>query len=170
MTTRKRSSIVSSAKAFERKLASMVGGRRIPSTGLLHEIDVESSDLAIQAKKGQRLPAYLNLWLEGIRGSAGMQAAGKLPMVVWNTWGADARDSVVVIHFGDFLAWRAGEGKSELTSDLMAKLAASQARVRLLTQALGGILEVANRAVENTEKRSSSPTSTEEGAVDDSQV
>ncbi len=149
MSTRKRSSIVSSAKAYERKVASLTGGRRNPSTGLLHEIDVQSGDLSIQCKKGQRMPGYLRQWLDGIVESAGTQAPGTLPMVVWNTWGADALDSVVVIRFGDFLAWRAGEGKSLGSRTLQGRLAVSQARVRFLTNALDKIEDEASRAVES---------------------
>ena len=53
-------------KAFERRLAHRVGGRRIPVTGERDGADVIAGPFVYQAKLRRGLPSYLRDWLRGI--------------------------------------------------------------------------------------------------------
>ena len=53
-------------KAFERRLARRVGGRRIPVTGERDGADVDAGPFVYQCKLRRGLPSYLRDWLRGI--------------------------------------------------------------------------------------------------------
>ena len=58
-------------KAYERRIAADLGGRRIPVTGLDRAgTDVEHSLFCVQAKLRRSLPAWLFTWLAGIVATA----------------------------------------------------------------------------------------------------
>ena len=57
-------------KAFERRLATRLGGRRIPVTGERDGADIVAGPFVYQAKLRQRMPSYLRDWLRGIVGAA----------------------------------------------------------------------------------------------------
>ena len=50
-------------KAFERRLATRVGGRRIPVTGARDGADVVAGPFVYQAKLRRGVPSYLKDWL-----------------------------------------------------------------------------------------------------------
>ncbi len=54
-------------KAFERRLARLLGTERIPVTGERAGADFETPLFAFQAKKRATVPGYLAEWLDGIR-------------------------------------------------------------------------------------------------------
>ena len=53
-------------KAFERRIAKRVGGKRIPVTGERDGADVVAGPFVFQAKLRRGLPSYLREWLRGI--------------------------------------------------------------------------------------------------------
>jgi len=70
-------------------------------TGLdRHGADVETPLLCVQAKLGRCMPAYLNDWLSGIRGTA--RQKDKIGIVVWRPKGKRDDDAVVLIALKDF--------------------------------------------------------------------
>ena len=69
-------------KAFERRLARRVGGRRIPVTGERDGADVIADGaFCYQAKLRRGMPSYLRDWLRGI--VAAGERSGTTGVVVW---------------------------------------------------------------------------------------
>lgn len=88
-------------KAYERRVAALLGGKRIPVTGEREGADVESVLALGQCKKRKRMPEYLFSWLDGIRRRA--KDKGKLGIVVMQRPGRLDLESVVIMRFDDFL-------------------------------------------------------------------
>ena len=91
-------------KAFERRLAKKVGGRRIPCTGEKAGVDVIAGPFCYQAKLRRGLPSYLSEWLSGIV-AAGERCGGATGVVVWKAPGARDDDAVVVLRLRDWQDW-----------------------------------------------------------------
>lgn len=91
-------------KAFERRVATILGGRRNPVTGERAGADVETDRLAVQCKKGRRLPAYLREWLDGITAWTAQHAPDKTPVVVWQAWRHTDQQSLVILTLDHFEA------------------------------------------------------------------
>ena len=82
-------------KAFERRLARRVGGRRIPFTGIERgSADVIAGPFVYQAKLRRGLPSYLRDWLRGI--VAAGERSGTTGVVVWKA---------LVLRLKDWQAW-----------------------------------------------------------------
>ena len=90
-------------KAFERRLARRVGGRRIPVTGERDGADVVALPFVYQAKLRKGVPDYLKAWLRGI--VAAGERSGATGVVVWKAPGARDDDAVVVLRLKDWQAW-----------------------------------------------------------------
>jgi hypothetical protein len=90
-------------KRREREVAGVLGGRRIPVTGIdRHGADVETPLLCVQVKHGRRRPAFLSEWLDGICRSGA--ASGRVGLVVWTDHHEPTRDAVVILRLADFEA------------------------------------------------------------------
>ena len=89
-------------KAFERRLAQRMGGRRIPVTGEKAGVDVDAGPFCYQAKLRRGLPSYLRSWLRGIV-SAG-ERKGSIGVVIWKQPNARDDDAVVVLRLADWQA------------------------------------------------------------------
>ena len=87
-------------KAFERRLAKKVGGRRIPCTGEKAGVDVDAGPFVYQAKLRRGLPSYLSEWLRGIV-SAG-ERKGSIGILVWKQPRERDDDAVVVLRLRDW--------------------------------------------------------------------
>lgn len=94
-------------KAIERKVAAVLGTKRIPSAFMAFRgdhgrdaPDCETPLLAVQIKHGYRFPGYLKEWLAGINKNAGP----KTGIVVWHEKGAPVTESVVVMRLADLAA------------------------------------------------------------------
>ena len=87
-------------KAFERRLARRVGGRRIPVTGERDGADVIAGPFVYQAKLRRGLPSYLRDWLRGI--VAAGERSGTTGVVVWKQPNARDDDAVVVLRLEDW--------------------------------------------------------------------
>ena len=68
-------------KAFERRIAKLVGGKRIPVTGERYGADVDAGPFVYQAKLWRGLPSYLRDWLRGITAAGARNNA--TGVVVW---------------------------------------------------------------------------------------
>ena len=89
-------------KAFERRLAKRVGGRRIPSTGERGAADVIAPAFCYQAK----LRKGVRDWLRGI--VAAGERSGATGVVVWKQPNARDDDAVVVLRLRDWQDWHGG--------------------------------------------------------------
>jgi len=90
-------------KRRERDVARLLGGRRIPVTGLdRHGADVETELLAVQVKHGRRRPAFLRDWLAGICGQAKLRE--RVGLVVWADNRETLGDAIVFLRLADFEA------------------------------------------------------------------
>ena len=95
-------------KAFERRVAKRVGGRRIPSTGEKEGVDVDAGPFVYQAKLRRGMPSYLRSWLSGIV-AAGKRHGGSTGVVIWKAPGARDDDAVVVLRLRDWQDWHGVE-------------------------------------------------------------
>lgn len=99
-------------KSYERRVARLLGGRRIPVTGIGRgDRDVEAGPFWYQAKLRRALPSWLFEWLDGIVITA--QAANKIGVVVLKTPGMQVRDSLVVLRLGDWIDLHGGQGETD---------------------------------------------------------
>ena len=80
-------------KAFERRVAERVGGKRIPVTGERDGADVIAGPFVYQAKLRRGLPSYLRDWLRGI--VAAGERSGTTGVVVWKAPREKDNDAVV---------------------------------------------------------------------------
>ena len=104
-------------KAFERRLARRVGGRRIPVTGIERgSADVIAGPFVYQAKLRRGLPSYLRDWLRGI--VAAGERSGTTGVVVWKAPRALDDDAVVVLRLKD---WQALHGPDKEKPALVAR-------------------------------------------------
>ena len=89
-------------KAYERRIAQAVGGRRQAVTGERAGADVESPRLVIQCKHGYSMPRYLRQWLDSMIGWRDENAVGKAAVLVWQAKGKKDKDSLVLMTLQDF--------------------------------------------------------------------
>ena len=87
-------------KAFERRLAKRMGGRRIPCTGEKAGVDVDAGPFVYQAKLRRGVPSYMRSWLRGIV-EAG-ERHGSIGVVVWKPPRARDDDALVVLRLRDW--------------------------------------------------------------------
>ena len=91
-------------KAFERRLASRLGGHRIPVTGERDGADIVAGRFCYQAKLRRGMPSYLRDWLRGIVGAAERRPGPCTGVVVWKPPRARDDDAVVVLRLKDWQA------------------------------------------------------------------
>ena len=89
-------------KAFERRIAKRVGGRRIPVTGERDGADVTAGPFVYQCKLRRGLPSYLADWLRGIV-TAG-ERVGSIGIVVWKPPRRKDDEALVVLRLKDWQA------------------------------------------------------------------
>ena len=96
-------------KACERRIAELLGGKRVPVTGRQRGDvpDIEHDALSIEVKSRKALPA----WLLGALNQA--QAAsknGKVPVVVLHQDRAPYAESLIMLRLEDFAGYLKGGG------------------------------------------------------------
>ena len=103
-------------KAFERRVAKRVGGKRIPVTGERDGADVDAGPFVYQCKLRRGLPSYLRDWLRGIV-EAG-DRCGSTGVVVWKAPGARDDDAVVLLRLADWADWHGAhrDGPSRMST------------------------------------------------------
>ena len=87
-------------KAFERRIAKRVGGRRIPVTGERDGADVDAGQFVYQAKLRRGLPSYLRDWLRGIVAAGERKDA--MDVVIWKAPRALDDEAVVILRLQDW--------------------------------------------------------------------
>ena len=87
-------------KAFERRVAERVGGKRIPVTGERDGADVIAGPFVYQAKLRRGLPSYLREWLRGI--VAAGERCGATGVVIWKQPHTRDDEAVVVLRLRDW--------------------------------------------------------------------
>ena len=98
-------------KAFERRVAKRVGGKRIPVTGERDGADVVAGPFVYQAKLRKGVPSYLRDWLRGI--VAAGERCGSTGVVVWKQPGAKDDDALVLLRLKDWQDWHGCENVEE---------------------------------------------------------
>jgi hypothetical protein len=89
-------------KACERRIAELVGGRRIPVTGRQRgeTPDIEHATLSIEVKSRKSLPAWLLKALN--QAQAASKDGKKMPVVVLHQDHAPYAQSLIVLKLKDF--------------------------------------------------------------------
>lgn len=89
-------------KSAERKIASLLGGQRVPITGRTRGSapDVAHDTLSIEVKHWQRLPNWLHDAMEQAEMSA---KDGQLPTVILHEKGMDYEDCYTVMRLSDII-------------------------------------------------------------------
>jgi hypothetical protein len=89
-------------KAYERRVAADLGGRRIPVTGIDRAgADVVTPMFHAQLKLRKALPVWLFDWLGGIVADA--QPSGKVGILILRKPRQEDIDALVVMRYGDFV-------------------------------------------------------------------
>ncbi len=88
-------------KACERRIAKLLGGRRIPVTGRQRgeTPDIEHETLSIEVKSRKSLPAWL---LNALKQAQAASKEGKVPVVVLHQDHAAYAESLVVLRLKDY--------------------------------------------------------------------
>jgi len=91
-------------KRTERKIATRLGGQRVPITGRARgdAPDIAHDWLAIEVKHRKRLPDWLHEALAQAYASA---RTDQLPIVVLHEHGERHENDLVVLRLGEFQAW-----------------------------------------------------------------
>ena len=88
-------------KNYERRVASDLGGKRIPVTGIGRDAaDVITPLFYVQVKLRNSLPSWLWGWLSGICMDA---EAGKIGVLILKRPGERDTEGLVVMRYGDFV-------------------------------------------------------------------
>lgn len=94
-------------KSAERRIASILGGVRVPVTGRQRGAtpDVEHATLSIEVKSRKTLPAWL---LDALEQAQAASTDGKLPVAVLHQDRTPYRDALVVVRLEDFANYLKG--------------------------------------------------------------
>jgi hypothetical protein len=100
-------------KATERRIAVLLGGRRVPVSGRARgdQPDVTHPWLSIECKDRATLPAWL---LEALRQAEAAALGTQLPIAVLHQAGARHDQALVVLRLADFVAWFSDDGQSAI--------------------------------------------------------
>ena len=96
-------------KACERRVAELLGGRRVPVSGRTRGDcpDIEHPYLSIECKSRKKLPA----WIEDAMNQAEASAKdGRVPVAVLHQDRAPYAESLVVLRLDDFAEYLKEEG------------------------------------------------------------
>ena len=96
-------------KACERRIAELLGGRRVPVTGRQRgdAPDIEHEALSIEVKSRKSLPAWL---MGALRQAQTASKNGKMPVVVLHQDHTPYTESLVLLRLSDFVDYLKGEG------------------------------------------------------------
>jgi hypothetical protein len=91
-------------KNGERKIATLLGGQRVPVSGRARgdAPDVTSPWLSVEVKCRKALPSWLHTAMSQARAAA---KPDQLPIVVLHEDGRQYRDAHVVVRLADFVEW-----------------------------------------------------------------
>ncbi len=102
-------------KATERKIAALLGGRRVPVSGRGRgeAPDVRHAWLSIECKDRRALPAWL---LQALAQAEASAAPHQLPIAVLHAAGQRHDRALVVLRLGAFVDWF-GDGRAGQTAE-----------------------------------------------------
>jgi hypothetical protein len=88
-------------KACERRVAELLGGRRVPVSGRGrgNAPDIAHDQLSIEVKSRKRLPAWIE---DALRQAEASSKNGQLPVAILHQDGRRYIDSLVVLRLKDF--------------------------------------------------------------------
>ena len=91
-------------KETERRIASLLGGQRVPITGRQRGDvpDIAHDFLAIEVKERRHLPGWL---LDGMAQAVAAARGGQMPIVVLHQAGDRYEDALVVVRLKDWREW-----------------------------------------------------------------
>ena len=115
-------------KAYERRIARLLGTQRIPVTGERAGADLETPLLAVQAKKRATVPGYWFEWLDGIRVAAARR--NKIGVVVMQRPYGVELDSLVVLSLRDWIELHSPARDGQRPPDVRAVPTGSPAACR----------------------------------------
>ena len=100
-------------KRTERKVAALLGGRRVPVSGRGRgdAPDVDHRWLAVEVKDRASLPAWL---LDAIAQAEACAGPHQLPVGVLHAAGQRHEWDLVVLRLGDFVEWFGDDGESRI--------------------------------------------------------
>jgi hypothetical protein len=95
-------------KGCERRIAELLGGRRVPVSGRIRGDcpDVEHPTLSIECKSRKKLPAWIE---DAMRQAEASARDGRLPVVVLHEDRVPYAESLVVVRLEDFAGYLKGE-------------------------------------------------------------
>lgn len=95
---------MSTWKAVERRLATLLGGKRVPVSGRQRgdSPDIEHKTLSLEIKHRKTIPAWIHDAIDQARKSS---TNGKLPVVILHESNARHDNDAVVIPLREFVEW-----------------------------------------------------------------
>lgn len=101
-------------KAFERRVAVLLGTRRIPVTGERDGADFEDGMFCYQAKsRASQFPGYVLEWLDKIRRKAAERSPAKIGVVILQRPRCLDQDALVVVSLRDWIDLHGPVGQVE---------------------------------------------------------
>jgi hypothetical protein len=99
---------VKDRKACERRVAELLGGRRIPVSGRVRGYcpDVEHPTLSIECKSRKKLPAWIE---DAMKQAEASVNGGSLPVVVLHQDRVPCAESLIVLRLDDFAGYLRGD-------------------------------------------------------------
>jgi hypothetical protein len=91
-------------KRFERRVAKVVGGERVPVSGRQRGStpDIEHNWLSIECKYRKSVPEWVK---DAMRQAVASQQSRQLPCVIIGEHGQRAEDALIVFRLGDARDW-----------------------------------------------------------------
>jgi len=91
-------------KACERRVAELLGGRRVPVSGRAQGDcpDVAHERLSIEVKSRKRLPGWLE---EALRQAEASSKEGQTPIAIFHQDGRHYADCLIVLRLKDFIGY-----------------------------------------------------------------
>lgn len=91
-------------KLAERRIAALLGGRRVPITGRQRGDvpDISHPWLSLEVKTREELPAWLH---EAMTQAEAAAKPDQLPLAVLHEVGAPYRDALCVVRLEDWIEW-----------------------------------------------------------------
>jgi hypothetical protein len=95
-------------KTCERKVAALLGGKRVPVSGRTRgdSPDVRHEHLSIEVKSRQRLPAWIE---DAMKQAETCRKEGQFPIAVLHQDGTKYKDALVMIRLSEFVNIAKGE-------------------------------------------------------------
>lgn len=98
-------------KNFERTVAKLFGGRRIPINGRGDEPDIKTSTHTVECKHWDRLPYRVE---QALMQAERNNEPGALPLAIIGQRGRRWQDALVVMRLDDYIEWYSPKGNDDV--------------------------------------------------------